>query len=58
MKDKPKVKDDYKLIPFAKALLTQFRVEQGKRGRHGCICNECEVDMIKAFRRLMNDIEK
>ena len=41
---------------FGRALLVQFRVEQALRGRHGCVCNECEEDMIKAFKRLMGDM--
>lgn len=55
---KPSYVTEDKEVLFARALFTQFRVEQAKKDRYGCMCPECENDMVVAFKRLMNDVGK
>lgn len=40
-----------------KKLLSYFRDEQGKKGRYGCRCSDCEEDMQKAFDKFMEEIK-
>lgn len=42
----------YELIKEGKVLLEFFRDEQEKRGRPGCQCSECQVDMANAIAKV------